>query len=68
MLFPTGLMIHFFLLFLTTFWLRADSPSVPGRFDSSSDGIVIILVPSGNVGRFRISFSILKVTWTLNNN
>ena len=62
MLFPTGLMIHFFLLFLTTFWLRADSPSVPGRFDSSSDGIVIIFVPSGKVGRFRISFSILKVT------
>ena len=67
-LFPTGLMIHFFLVFLTTFWLRAVSPSAPEMLDSSRAGIVMILVPSGRVGRLISSFSILKEIKTVSIN
>ena len=62
MLFPTGLIIHFFFVFFTTFWLIAESPSVPGIVASSREGIVIIFVPSGSVGRLVSSFSSLQHT------
>ena len=38
----------------------AESPSAVQMFESSSEGIVMIFVPSGNVGRLINSFSILN--------